>query len=146
MLKKLAISLFLIIIPIASALNLQATQVEISEGNLTEIGNINISTNFGMIYGTINFKLENFVWAAKEIWLLPQKVDPEIFSKGLKQIEILELPENLTFSTCRTAVYFNESIGYGFKIYNTKTKIQILENGTFCGLAYAGNYYVYAAY
>ena len=74
-------------------------------------------------------------------------MDPEIFSKGLTQETILEIPENLTFSTCRTAVYFNQTLGkYGFKIYNTGTTTQILPNGTFCGLAYDGTYWVIAIY
>ncbi len=140
--KKLTLLLFFLLLPIASALT-----TVINEGEIANLGNQEILTNFGMITGTINFKLGNYKWPPKEIWLLPEQTNPEIFSKGLTQETILEIPENITFSTCRTAVYFNQTLGkYGFKIYNTGTTTQILPNGTFCGLAYGGTYWVIAKY
>jgi len=140
--KKLTLLLFFLFLPMASALT-----AVINEGEIVNLGSQEILTNFGMVVGTINFRLGNYKWSPKEIWLLPEQMDPEIFSKGLTQETILEIPENLTFSTCRTAVYFNQTLGkYGFKIYNTGTTTQILPNGTFCGLAYDGTYWVIASY
>ncbi|MEM7819159.1 MAG: hypothetical protein QW403_03405 [Candidatus Aenigmatarchaeota archaeon] len=140
--KKLTLIALLFSIPVACALT-----VNINQGEIITINEQEILTNFGMIIGTINFKIGNYKWPPSEIWLLPEEINPSEFSKGLTQKEILEIPKNLTFSTCRTAVYFNETLGkYGFKIYNTGTTQQILENGTFCGLAYNGTYWVIAKY
>lgn len=129
----------LLFIPAAYAIT-----VEVSNGSATSIGSNEMLTNFGMVNGQINFKLGNFSWVPSEIWLVPQNVEPEVFSKGLTQQTVLEIPQNITSSTCRTAVYYNQSSGYGFKIYNTGTTIQISQNGTFCGLAYNGTYFVFA--
>ena len=139
--KILIFLIFLIQLPLAYALTLT-----IKSGSITNLGNEEILVEYGMLVGNLKFRLENYTWPPKEIWLLPAKVDPDEFSKGLRQLKVLELPENLTFSTCRTAVYFNQSLGYGFKIYNTASTKQIFENGTFCGLAYEGEYYVFAKY
>ena len=139
--KFLLFLIFLFQIPFAYGLTLT-----IKKGLITNLGAEEVLVDYGMLIGTLKFKLENYTWPPKEIWLLPAEVNPDEFSKGLKQLTILELPENLTFSTCRTAVYFNKSLGYGFKIYNTQTTKQILENGTFCGLAYEGEYYIFAKY
>ena len=144
MLKKIV--MLTLTIPLACAISLQANEVIVQDGTIADIGIQEILTNFGMITGTINFRLANYSWAPEEIWLLPEKIDPDEFSKGLTIQTTLELPENISWSTCRTAVYYNESVGYGFKIYNTGKTLQILENGTFCGLAYNGTYYVYATY
>ena len=129
------------LIPSALALNFS-----VSNGGNTDIGNNEVLSDFGMITGGIKFTLGNLTWTPEEIWILPENIDPYIFSKGLTQKTVLELPDNVTFSTCRTAVYYNESSGYGFKIFNTGTTTQILENGTFCGLAYTGSYFVFAKY
>ena len=145
MFKKI-VSLVILILPAAYAISLQASEINVQEGVIADIGIQEISTNFGMVTGTINFKLANYSWHPEEIWLLPEKIDPDEFSKGLTIQTTLELPENISWSTCRTAVYYNSSIGYGFKIYNTGATTQILENGTFCGLAFNGTYYVYATY
>jgi hypothetical protein len=127
----------LALVPLAAALTTDIIQDEI-----TYLEAQNISTSFGMIIGTINFKLGHFSWPPKEIWLLSKEVDPSVFSK---QNRTLEIPENITFSTCRTAVYYNQTLDViGFKIYNTETKTQILQNGTFCGLAYNGTYTIVA--
>lgn len=136
-----AISLIAILffVPAASAIT-----VEISNGSATSIGSNELLTNFGMVNGQISFRLGNFSWVPSEIWLVPQNVEPEVFSKGLTQQTVLEIPQNITSGTCRTAVYYNQSSGYGFKIYNTGTTIQISQNGTFCGLAYNGTYFVFA--
>lgn len=123
-----------------------ATTVQVSNGNSTSIGSSEIPTDFGMVTGQINFKLGNFSWTPAEIWLVPQNVDPDIFSKGLTQQATIEIPQNVTSSTCRTAVYYNQTSGHGFKIYNTGTTTQIFQNGTFCGLAYNGTYFVFAKY
>jgi hypothetical protein len=145
MLKKTAI--LILLLPLAVAATLQTSQVNVQEGSITDIGVEEVLTDFGMITGVINFKLGNYSWPPEEIWLISEKIDPDIFSKGLKQNGTLEIPENLTFSTCRTAVYINTTSNItGFKIYNTATKKQILENGTFCGLAYQGSYYVFVSY
>lgn len=140
--KELSLIALIFLIPIASALS-----VTINQGEIITLSEQEILTNFGMVIGTITFRIGNYKWPPNEIWLLPENINPEEFSKGLTQKEILEIPKNLTFSTCRTAVYFNETLGkYGFKIYNTGTTTQILENGTFCGLAYNGTYWVIAKY
>ncbi len=131
----------LISVPAASGIT-----VEISNGNSTNIGTNEMLTNFGMVSGNIVFKLGNFSWTPTEIWLIPENIEPGVFSKGLTQQTTIEIPENVTSSTCRTAVYHNKSSGYGFKIYNTGTTTQIFSNGTFCGLAYNGTYFVFAKY
>lgn len=123
-----------------------ALTTTMTNGSISETGDNEFLTDFGMLRGSINFRLGDFRWGPQEIWLIPSEIDPKIFSSGLKQLEVLEIPKNITFSTCRTAVYLNESVGYGFKIYNTGTTTQILQNGTFCGLAYSGTYFVYARY
>jgi hypothetical protein len=128
-------------VPLALALSTTVTN-----GEIVNIGTNQFLTDFGMVLGTIEFKLGNFSWVPKEIWLLPQQIDPEDFSKNLTISDYLQIPENITFSTCRTAIYYNQSIGYGFKIYNTASTTQILSNGTFCGLAYSGTYFIYAKY
>jgi hypothetical protein len=127
----------LALVHIASALT-----TEVMQGEIKTLEAQNISTDFGMIIGTINFKLGHFLWPPKEIWLLSANVDPSVFSR---QNTTLEIPENITFSTCRTAVYYNQTLNaIGFKIYNTASTTQILPNGTFCGLAYSGNYTIVA--
>jgi len=129
----------LALIPLASALT-----TDIMQGEIKQLGELNISTDFGLLVGTINFKLGHYIWPPKEIWLLSKEVNPSIFSKQ-NQNTTLEIPENITFSTCRTAVYYNQTLdAIGFKIYNTETKTQILQNGTFCGLAYNGTYTIVA--
>jgi hypothetical protein len=132
---------FLVMLPAASAMT-----VEVSNGNSTSIGSSELLTDFGMVSGKIVFKLGNLSWVPSEIWLVPQNTEPDIFSKGLSQQTVIEIPSNVTSSTCRTAVYYNASSGHGFKIYNTGTTTQIFPNGTFCGLAYNGTYFVFAKY
>ncbi len=142
--KKIAIvcAIFLsAVIPVASAIS-----VDVQNGNSTDMGANEIKTGFGMVTGSIKFRIGNVSWTPSEIWMLPADMDPEIFSKGLSQREVIEIPSNVTFSTCRTAVYHNSTVGYGFKVYNTGTTVQIMQNGTFCGLAYNGTYQVFAKY
>jgi len=122
-----------------------AASVQVTGGNSTHFGSSEIPTEFGMVTGSILFRLGNFSWVPSEIWLLSQDVDPDVFSKGLTQQEVIEMP-NVTFSACRTAVYSNKTSGAGFKVYNTGTTTQIFPNGTFCGLAYPGTYFVFARY
>jgi hypothetical protein len=124
----------------------QAIQSSVSNGEISDISYNEVLTEFGMVTGAIKFKLGNLHWTPQEIWLMPSEIDPDVFKSGLTQLDTIEVPENATFSTCRTAVYLNSSIGYGFKIYNTGSTTQILQNGTFCGLAYNGTYFVYARY
>lgn len=123
-----------------------ALTAEVSDGFVTSLGSNEFLTEFGMVNGSITFKLGNFSWVPEEIWLIPQNINPSIFSKGLTQQTVIEIPKNVTSSTCRTAVYYNQSVGHGFKIYNTGTTTQIFSDGTFCGLAYNGTYFVFAKY
>lgn len=118
----------------------------VANGSVSDLGLNEVLTEFGLLTGTIKFKLGSLIWPPSEIWLIPSQVDPDIFSKGLTQKTVLEIPSNATWSTCRTAVYENTTVGTGFKIYNTGTTTQILQNGTFCGLAYNGTYFVYGKY
>lgn len=113
--------------------------VVVSEGNVTDIGVQNILTEFGMVRGTITFRLGNYTWAPREIWLLPEGTTPNQFKSTSAY---LELPEGIVPTTCKTSLYYNESIGYAFKILGS----QIFENGSFCGLAYEGDYDVLAKY
>lgn len=131
----------LMMLPAASAIT-----VSVSDGGEANIGSNEVLTDFGMVTGDVRFKLGNFSWVPSEIWLLPEEVDPGEFSKGLTQDSVIEIPKNVTLSTCRTAVYYNNQTGYGFKVYNTGTTTQIFQNGTFCGLAYNGTYFVMAKY
>jgi hypothetical protein len=120
--------------------------VDVRDGGAVDIGSRVMQASFGMVTGNIVFTIGNLSWVPGEIWLLPGDMDPSIFSKGLTQQSIIELPQNVTSSTCRTAVYYNQTSGYGFKVYNTGTTVQISQNGTFCGLAYNGTYFVFARY
>jgi len=145
--KKMLLSIFclLLSLPLIKALTSTVTQ-----GSITDLGMQTILVDFGMIKGTINFKLGDYRWPPKEIWLIPESMEiehlgnfkPSDYFKSTGNY--LEIPENLTFSTCKTSIYFNQSLGYAFKILNSNS--QILENGTFCGLAYEGNYKVVARY
>ncbi len=133
--KKATIFLvFLLLIPVAFSL-----KASIKEGEIAEIGNNELLVSFGMVKGSISFRLGEYKWPASEIWLVPEGSLPSYYkSTGT----YLELPENITFSTCKTSVYYNESLGYAFKILGS----QIAENGSFCGLAYNGSYDVIAKF
>jgi hypothetical protein len=122
-----------------------AYAVTVIGGSSSDVGTMSIPTEFGMVTGRVTFFLGNLTWVPSEIWLIGQNVDPSVFSKGLVQQTTIEIP-NVTQSTCRTAIYYNQTSGYGFKIYNTGTTTQIFPNGTFCGLAYNGTYFVFAKY
>lgn len=123
-----------------------APTAEVSNGNITEMGSNEFLTDFGMVNGSVVFRLGNLSWVPDEIWLVPEDMDPDVFSRGLTQQDVIEIPKNVTSSTCRTAVYYNESVGHGFKIHNTGTTTQIFPDGSFCGLAYNGTYFVFAKY
>jgi hypothetical protein len=133
--RKLTLALvFLLLIPVAYSL-----KATIKEGEIVEIGNNEFLVSFGLVKGSVNFKLGEYKWPAKEIWLVPEGTLPNYYkSTGT----YLEIPENITFSTCRTSVYYNESLGYAFKILSS----QIAENGNFCGLAYNGSYDILAKF
>lgn len=132
-----------LLVAVPSAL---AITVQVFDGSSSDVGSFVVPTDFGMVTGQITFRLGNLTWVPGEIWLVPRDMDPDVFSRGLTQQTTVELPQNVTSGTCRTAVYYNQSVGYGFKIYNTGTTTQILQNGTFCGLAYNGTYFVFASY
>ena len=138
----LVFSIFLLIFLVPAS----AIMVDVRDGGSVDIGSSIIQTSFGMVTGNIMFTIGNLSWVPGEIWLLPANVDPSAFSKGLTQQATIELPQNVTSSTCRTAVYRNQTLGHGFKVYNTGTTAQIFPNGTFCGLAYNGTYFVFARY
>ncbi len=144
--KFLEILVILACLLLANSINALAITTTIQQGQITDIGINQFLTDFGMIKGSITFSLGDLKWVPEAIWLLPSEIDPDVFSKNLTIKSYLEIPKNVTFSTCRTAIYFNQSVGYGFKIYNTETTTQILPNGTFCGLAYNGTYFIYAKF
>ncbi|MCS7105726.1 MAG: hypothetical protein NZ942_00170 [Candidatus Aenigmarchaeota archaeon] len=134
--KTILIFGFFILLPVAAAYSIK---INIMEGKITEIGNNELLVAFGMIRGSIVFKLGEYRWPPKEIWLVPQGTLPSNF----KSIgTYLEIPENVTFGSCKTSVYYNETLGYAFKVLSS----QILENGTFCGLAYNGTYNILAKF
>lgn len=133
--KKIILVLaFLLLIPITYSL-----KASIREGEVVEIGSNELLVSFGMIRGSINFRLGEYKWPPKEIWLVPEGTLPNYYkSTGT----YLEIPENITFSSCKTSVYYNETLGYAFKILSS----QITENGSFCGLAYNGSYDILAKF
>jgi hypothetical protein len=133
--RKLILALFfLLLVPVAYSL-----KTTVREGEIVEIGNNEFLVSFGMVKGSINFKLGEYKWPAKEIWLVPEGTSPNSY----KSIGIyLEVPENITFSTCKTSVYYNETLGYAFKILSSGIK----EDGSFCGLAYNGTYEILAKF
>ncbi|MEM7825466.1 MAG: hypothetical protein QW412_01225 [Candidatus Aenigmatarchaeota archaeon] len=132
--KKALALLFLLLIPVAYSL-----EANIIEGEILEIGAKELLVSFGMLKGSINFRLGEYKWPAREIWLVPEGTLPASYkSTGV----YLEIPENITFSTCKTSVYYNETFGYAFKILSS----QIAENGSFCGLAYNGTYEILAKF
>ncbi|MEM5766098.1 MAG: hypothetical protein QW423_00440 [Candidatus Aenigmatarchaeota archaeon] len=120
------------------ACSAQAISVNIREGEISQLESQEILVNFGMLTGTINFKLGNYTWPASEIWLVPLGTEPSQFKSSSIYLQI---PENITYSTCKTSVYYNSTYGFAFKALT-----QILPNGTFCILAYNGSYDVIAKY
>jgi hypothetical protein len=130
---------FGIIIFFTSIQIVYALSVNLTQGQITDIGIQEILTDFGMLVGTIKFRLGELSWPPEEIWLLPENTLPSQFKANSTYLEI---PTNLIFSTCKTSVYYNQSLGYAFKILSS----QILPNGTFCGLAYNGTYVILAKY
>jgi len=123
-----------LLVPLVCALN-----ATITNGNINEMQTLQLLTEYGMLKGTITFKLGGYTWPASEVWLVPDGTLPNQFKSTSTY---LELPENVTFSTCKTSVYFNETTGYAFKVLST----YILPNGTFCALAYGGTYNIVAKY
>jgi hypothetical protein len=120
-------------LPLAYALT-----VNVEEGTISKLEPQQFLTNFGMLTGAITFKLGDYIWPASEIWLVPVGTNPNQFKSNSTY---LELPANLTYTTCKTSVYFNSTYGFAFK-----SLAEILPNGTFCILAYNGTYDVVAKY
>lgn len=121
-----------LLVPVAYSLT-----TTIIEGTVTDLGINEILTFFGMVKGTITFKLGSYTWPASEIWFLPEGTSPKQFKSSSTYLEI---PENITSSTCKTSVYYNETYGYAFKVLSS----QVMPDGSFCGLAYNGTYEILA--
>jgi len=121
-----------LLVPVAYSLT-----TTISQGTVTDLGVSEILTSFGMVKGTITFKLGSYTWSASEIWLLPEGTSPKQFKSTSTYLEI---PENITSGTCKTSIYYNETYGYAFKVLSS----QVMEDGSFCGLAYNGTYEILA--
>jgi len=113
-----------------------ALTATITEGRITDLGANQFLTNFGMLTGAITFKLGEYSWQVDEVWLVPANTLPEQFKSNSTYLEI---PANVTFSTCKTSVYFNSTYGFAFKSLSA-----VLPNGTFCMLAYNGTYDIVA--
>jgi len=120
-------------LPLAYALS-----ADVIEGTISQLEPQQLQVNFGMLTGAISFKLGDYTWPANEIWLVPVGKDPSQFKSNSTY---LELPANLTYTTCKTSVYYNSSYGFAFK-----SLAEILPNGTFCILAYNGTYDIVANY
>jgi|YelNatPaOPRAMG01_1025707.scaffolds.fasta_scaffold18026_10 hypothetical protein len=120
-------------LPLAYALS-----ADVIEGTISQLEPQQLQVNFGMLTGAISFKLGDYTWPANEIWLVPVGKDPSQFKSNSTY---LELPANLTYTTCKTSVYYNSSYGFAFK-----SLAEILPNGTFCILAYNGTYDIVAKY
>lgn len=131
---KKYVSIPLLLLVIGTSLSIQT---DLENGEVVNIGSNEILTEFGMVVGNITFRLGPYRWPAKEVWLVPlgAKID-DFKSTG----NYLELPENITFSTCKTSVY-NSTSGFAFKSLS-----DIDENGKFCILAYGGVYEILALY
>mgnify|MGYP000384757346 CR=1 FL=1 len=129
----LVIAVKALALPLAYALS-----VNVEEGTISQLEPQQFLVNFGMLTGAITFKLGNYTWPASEIWLVPVGTNPNQFKSNNTY---LELPENLTYTTCKTSVYSNSTYGFAFK-----SLAKILPNGTFCILAYSGTYDVIAKY
>lgn len=110
----------------------RAFQVDVIEGTILQLQPQTITTKFGMLLGTITFKLGNYTWPVEEVWLVPVGTNPSQFKSNSTY---LQLPENITYTTCKTSIYYNSTYGFAFK-----SLAQILPNGTFCILAYNGTY------
>lgn len=134
-LKKILFGLTVVLslVPLAYALS-----TTITEGTIVDLGVKQSLSNFGMLTGAITFKLGNYTWPANEVWLVPSNTLPEQFKSNSTY---LELPANVTFSTCKTSIYFNSTYGFAFK-----GLADVLPNGTFCILAYNGTYDIVARY
>jgi hypothetical protein len=120
-------------LPLAYALS-----ADVIEGTISQLQPQQLLVNFGMLTGAITFKLGDYTWPASEIWLVPVGTNPSQFKSNSTY---LELPANLTYTTCKTSVYYNSTYGFAFK-----SLAEILPNGTFCVLAYNGTYDVVAKY
>jgi len=134
-LKKILSGLMaaIMLVPLAYAFN-----TVITEGTITSLGLNQFLANFGMLTGAITFKLGNYTWPTNEVWLVPANTLPEQFKSNSTYLEI---PTNVTFSTCKTSVYYNSTYGFAFK-----SLTEILPNGTFCILAFNGTYDIVARY
>jgi len=121
------------LVPLACALTATVT-----DGTITNFGANQFLTNFGMLDGAITFKLGNYTWPLNEVWLVPTNTLPEQFKSTSTYLEI---PANVTFTTCKTSIYGNSTYGFAFK-----SLADILPNGTFCVLAYNGTYDIVARY
>ncbi|MEM7826106.1 MAG: hypothetical protein QW451_00540 [Candidatus Aenigmatarchaeota archaeon] len=120
------------------ACSAQAISVNIREGEISQLEPQEIFVNFGMLTGAITFRLGNYTWPAKEIWLVPIGTNPSQFKSNSTYLEI---PDNITYTTCKTSVYYNSTYGFAFK-----SLAEILPNGSFCILAYNGTYDLIAKY
>jgi hypothetical protein len=134
-LKKVLFGLVAVtlLVPLAYALSTTLTN-----GTITDLGANQFLTDFGLLKGAITFKLGDYTWSTNEIWLVPANTLPDQFkSTG----SYLEIPINVSSSTCKTSVYNNSTYGFAFK-----SLAAILPNGTFCVLAYSGTYDIVARY
>ncbi|MEM5869580.1 MAG: hypothetical protein QXR09_00195 [Candidatus Aenigmatarchaeota archaeon] len=134
-LKKILIGTIAIVLLVSSV---QALSVNITEGMISSLEPKEFLVNFGMLTGAITFRLGNYTWPANEVWLVPVGTNPNQFKSNNTYLEI---PENITYTTCKTSVYFNSTYGFAFK-----SLAKILPDGTFCILAYNGTYDVVAKY
>ena len=113
---------------------------DIAEINITkgEINSIDVIIEpFGMVNGSIVFKVGTLLWFPEEVWLLPLDAPDsfeDVFGFESKYL-------SMNSSMCKTNIYFNESFGYAFKV----TASQI-NNGVFCALAYDGTYKILVTY
>ena len=113
---------------------------DIAEINITkgEINSIDVIIEpFGMVNGSIVFKVGGLLWFPEEIWLLPSNASEnfeEVFKFENKYL-------SMNSSTCKTNIYFNESFGYAFKVTTSQ-----INNGVFCALAYDGTYKILVTY
>jgi hypothetical protein len=104
-----------------------AVTISIVEGDLLDLGNITLSP-YGVVKGTIVFKVGDLNWYPKEVWLVPAGTLPETFKTYVKSIELSSQ------NKCTTNLYTNNS-SFAFKVTESQIK-----NGSFCALAYNGTY------
>ncbi|MBI4896478.1 MAG: hypothetical protein HY832_02920 [Candidatus Aenigmarchaeota archaeon] len=113
-------------------------EITIRNGTITTLPDIELEV-YGAAVGTVRIKLGDYRWTPDELWLVPEGTSIEHYRSASQQSE---LPSYLNVTNnCKTSLYHNATTEkYAYKI------LSLGANGSFCILASAGTYDLYAKY